>query len=208
MFTDRRDAGAALASALGALPDDALILALPRGGVPIGYEIAAALGLPLDVLIVRKLGVPGQPELAYGAIGERGVRVLNQDVLDRLAIPHRSRERVERHEAAQLAARARRYRGDDPPLDLVGRTAVIVDDGMATGATAAAAVAVARAAGAARVVMAVPVASTRAVERLGAVADEDVTVLTSDTFDAVGTYYRDFAQVSDTTAAALLEAAR
>jgi putative phosphoribosyl transferase len=208
VFDDRRHAGLALADQLRPLPDNAVVLGLPRGGIPVAYEIAVVLDRPLDVLIVRKLGVPVHPELAFGAIGEHGVIVLNEAVLAEIDIDPAAQAAVVTRERAEIEARARTYRADLAPIALTDRSAVIVDDGMATGATAAAAVAVAKGAGAQRVIVAVPVASREAHARLSALADEVVSLVVSATFNAVGWYYRDFRQVDDRHATRLLEASR
>jgi len=201
MFRDRVDAGRHLAEVvLGAdlgRRGDAVVLGLPRGGVPVAAEVARATGFPLDVIVVRKLGVPFQPELAMGAIGEDGVRVENEDVISSSALAAVDVERIERDERAELYRRAERYRRERPRLDLAGRCAVIVDDGIATGSTAHAACRVARAHGATRIVLAVPVAPPGAVLALRAVCDEMLCVAVPDPFDAVGTWYRDFSPTSD-----------
>jgi putative phosphoribosyl transferase len=178
-FRDRCDAGRRLAARLSELPSDGLVvLGVPRGGVPVAYEVARALGVPLDVILVRKLGVPFQPELAMGAIGEDGVRIVNDDVAQRLGVSASDFAAVEARERAELASRVRRFRGGHERVSLVGRTALIVDDGIATGSTAQAACHVARAHGAARVIIATPVAAPSAAARLRRVAD-DVVVLDS-----------------------------
>ncbi len=208
-FRDRREAGRRLAAALAHLrAERPAVLGLPRGGVPVAAEVAAALDAPLDVILVRKLGVPYQPELAMGAIGEDGVRVLNRDLIARAGITDTEIARVEAAERAELERRARRFRGDRPALPLEGRTVVIVDDGLATGATARAAVQVARAHGARRVVLAVPVAPPDTVAALSADADEVVAVVRPTPFYAIGQFYDDFAQTSDEEVIATLEAAR
>ncbi len=209
MFRDRSDAGRRLAQALetaGIGGRDVVVLGLPRGGVPVAFEVARALGVPLDVIVVRKLGVPLQPELAMGAIGEGGVRVQNVDVI-RAAGDAFDVEAVERRERAELDRRARLYRGDHPRLDLHGRCAVIVDDGIATGSTARAACQVARVLGAARVVLAVPVASRSAVAALRDVCDEMLCVEVPESFYAVGEWYRDFSQTTDSEVVELLRLA-
>jgi putative phosphoribosyl transferase len=208
MFRDRVDAGRRLAqvaqgSGLEAR-DDVVVLGLPRGGVPVAGEVARALVFPLDVIVVRKLGVPFQPELAMGAIGEDGVRVDNEDVIGSAALAAVDVEMIERVERAELDRRAERYRRERPRLDLQGRCAVIVDDGIATGSTAQAACRVARAHGAARVVLAVPVAPRAAVLALGAVCDEMLCVAFPEPFEAVGTWYRDFSPTSDDEVVAVL----
>jgi putative phosphoribosyl transferase len=199
-FRDRTDAGRQLAEVLrhaGIGEHDAVVLGLPRGGVPVAFEVARALRLPLDVIVVRKLGVPFQPELAMGAIGEGGVRVENREVMRSAGLQAVDIEAVERHERIELERRARQYRGDRPRMDLTGRCAVIVDDGIATGSTARAACQVARAHGAARVVLAVPVASRAADAALRDVCDELFCVEMPDPFYAVGEWYRDFSQTTD-----------
>jgi predicted phosphoribosyltransferase len=193
-----------LAEALSGYLDrpEVIVLGLVRGGVPVAARVARALHAPLDVLVVRKLGVPHFPELAFGALGPGGVRVLNPEVADRLDLAQIAS--VVAAESAELDRREREYRAGRPPLALDGRTAILVDDGLATGASAAAAVAVARHLGAHRVVLAAPVGPPEAVERLARVADEVCCPLTPPRFGAVGRYYRDFSQVSDAEVTALL----
>jgi len=197
-FVDRADAGTRLAERLVHLAgEDVVVLGLPRGGVPVAREVAKALGAPLDVIVVRKLGVPFQPELAMGAIGEGGVRIVAEDIV---AMAHVTREQlaeVEQRERAELDRRARRFRGGRPRADLTGRVAVIVDDGIATGSTARAACRVARAQGAARVVMAAPVAPPDAPARFAADADELVVCELPQPFHGVGQFYEDFSQTTD-----------
>jgi putative phosphoribosyl transferase len=208
-FRDRVDAGRQLAQRLLPLRGpDVVVLGLPRGGVPVAAEVARALHAPFDVIVVRKLGVPVQPELAMGAIGEGGVRVINDDVVRLIRIDDAGIERVEEHERAELQRRARRFRGDRPPLPLMGRTAIVVDDGIATGSTAAAACRVARAHGAARIILAVPVASPDAVRALRQVADEVIALDAPEHINSVGQWYQDFSQTSDDDVVALLEQAR
>ena len=211
-FADRSDAGRQLAERLrGCLGSqwgsDVLVLALPRGGVPVAYEVAASLRAPLDVLVVRKLGVPSHPELAFGAIGEDGVRVLNDSVLRRSGLSPADAAAVQAAESGELQRRVRRYRGDRPGLALAGRTVLIIDDGFATGATARAAALVARARGAKRVVLAAPIGSAETVAELREVADEVVCLTMPGGFSAVGQGYRDFGQTSDEQVCALLSAA-
>ncbi|WP_416873119.1 phosphoribosyltransferase family protein [Kitasatospora sp. SC0581] len=197
-FADRTEAGRRLAARLGHLAGpDTVIVALPRGGVPVAAEVAAALGAPLDICVIRKLGVPYQPELGMGAIGEDGVRVLNEQVIRFSSVTDGQLAEVERRERTELARRARRYRGDRPPADLRGRTVVVVDDGIATGSTARAACRIVRERGAARVVLAVPVAPADWAERLDEVADELVCVDTPSPFYAIGEFYADFSQTED-----------
>ncbi|WP_328954147.1 phosphoribosyltransferase family protein [Kitasatospora purpeofusca] len=197
-FTDRTDAGHRLAARLAHLRGPGtVVVALPRGGVPVAAEVAAALAAPLDICVIRKLGVPYQPELGMGAIGEDGVRVLNEQVLRPARVTPGQLAAVEARERAELERRARRYRGDRPPVDLRGRTVVVVDDGVATGSTARAACLIVRARGARRVVLAVPVAPEDWTERLGDVADELVAVGTPSPFFAIGEFYADFSQTGD-----------
>ena len=197
-FRDRVEAGERLAQAL--MPwrgESVVVLGLPRGGVPVAAEIAHALGAPLDVLVVRKLGLPAQPELAMGAIGEGGVRVLNQTVVRTTGVSEADLARVEAVERAELARQAGRFRDDRPPVVLAGRTALIVDDGIATGATALVACQVARALGATRVVMAAPVAAPSSVRDVRTVADDVVCLETPTEFTAVGQWYDDFRPTTD-----------
>ncbi|MFD4907926.1 phosphoribosyltransferase family protein [Kitasatospora purpeofusca] len=198
-FTDRTDAGHRLAARLAHLRGPGtVVVALPRGGVLVAAEVAAALSAPLDICVIRKLGLPHQPELGMGAIGEDGVRVLNDQVLRPARVTPGQLAAVEARERAELERRARRYRGDRPPVDLRGRTVVVVDDGVATGSTARAACLIVRARGARRVVLAVPVAPEDWTERLGDVADELVCVATPSPFFAIGEFYADFSQTGDT----------
>src|SRR5690606_7637930 len=207
-FVDRADAGRRLAAQLSYLRDEpVVVLGLPRGGVPVAYEIATALGAPLDVVVVRKLGVPFQPELGMGAIGEDGARVVNPEVVRMTGVTERQIAEVEARERAELERRARRFRGDRPRVPLTGRTAVVVDDGIATGSTARAACEVARAHGASRVVLAVPVAPPGWTDRLGDAADEYVCLATPEPFYAIGQFYEDFSQTPDHEVVALIERA-
>lgn len=206
-FADRRDAGRQLADVVGALSlGDAVVLGLPRGGVPVAAEVARAIRAPLDVLVVRKLGLPDRPEVAMGAVGGDGAEVVNEDVVGMAGITAVEFAAVERRERAELDARARRFRGDRGPVPIAGRTALIVDDGIATGATARVACRVARVRGASRVVLAVPVASPRAIESLPE-ADEIVCVEAPVGFMSVGMHYLDFRQTRDEEVAAILAAA-
>lgn len=204
-FTDRVDAGRRLGAALARLAsEDVVVLGLPRGGVPVAFEVAAALNAPFDVLVVRKLGVPFQPELAMGAVGEGGVKVLNERVLAQADISAEEVAAVEQREREVVDRRVGRYRAGRTAVSLTGRTAIVVDDGIATGSTARAACQVARAAGAARVVLAVPVGPANVLDRLGQAADEVVGLETPPAFFAIGGFYRDFSQTSDEEVADLL----
>ena len=200
-FTDRREAGRLLGGAVARRGfDDAVVLALPRGGVPVAYEVAMVLGLPLDVLCVRKLGVPFQPELAMGAIASGGAVVRNDDVLALVPDAERAFATVLEREREELARRERAYRGDAPPLDVRGRMAIVVDDGLATGATMEAAARAVQMLKANPVVVAVPVASPEAVERI-------VTLRTPLWFGSVGQWYDRFDQTDDAEVTRLLAAA-
>jgi putative phosphoribosyl transferase len=205
-FLDRVDAGRKLGLALSQLQGDVVVLGLPRGGVPVAAEVAKALDAPLDVIVVRKLGVPFQPELAMGAIGEGNARVLDQRVISQARLTEADLEAVERRERALLDARLERYRAGRERKNLVGRTAVIVDDGIATGSTARVACRIARQLGAAKVILAVPVAPARA---LGSLPEPDqVFALISDrNFQSVGYYYGDFSPTTDDEVVQLLDAA-
>lgn len=205
MFVDRRDAGQQLARRLERWRGtDLVVLGLPRGGVPVAAEVARALGAPLDVIVVRKVGVPWQRELAMGAVGEEGVQVRNEDVLAQVDVSPEDFEAAVQREATEVERRARRYRGSRPRLSLTGRTALVVDDGIATGATARAACQVARAHGAGHVVLAVPVAPHGWVDDFASVADECVHVDAPRSFFAVGAHYRDFTPTSDEEVVGLL----
>ena len=198
MFADRVEAGRRLAAQLATVVDTpVVVLGLPRGGVPVAAEVAAALGAPLDVIVVRKLGVPHQPELGMGAIGEDGVRVINAEIVRATRVTEDDLRQVEARERGELERRARAYRGDRSRLPLDDRVAVIVDDGIATGSTAKAACMIARAHGARRVVLAVPVAPPGWDQRMGDAADAYVAVETPEPFLAIGYFYDDFDQVSD-----------
>jgi putative phosphoribosyl transferase len=208
-FADRREAGARLGEAVAALePSRPLVAALPRGGVPVGFEVAAALGCELDVLVVRKVGVPYQPELAMGAVGEQGVVIRNIDVLEATRIDDAAFQTAARSEAEEVAARLARYRTAAPAVDRAGRTVVITDDGLATGSTALAAVDVARAQGASEVWVAVPVAPPEAIRSVERVADRVVALHRPHRFMAVGAWYRDFSQTSSEEAGELLRRSR
>lgn len=197
-YADRREAGMALADQLGRLDGPTVVvLGLPRGGVPVAFEVARALDAPLDVFLVRKLGVPGQPELAAGAIASGGVRVLNPDVVAAFAVPRRVIDEIARVEQVELARREQAYRDGRPALALDGRVVILVDDGLATGASMKAAVHGVRHHRPARVVVAVPVGSPDACRELEAVADRVVCVRAPVDFAAVGQWYRDFSPTGD-----------
>ena len=207
-FKNREDAGHRLATRLASWRDeDVVVLGLPRGGVPVAYEVALALDAPLDVIIVRKLGVPVQPELGMGALGEDGVRVLNSEIIDLVRISADELESVERREQAEVERRSRQFRGDRARVALNDRVVIIIDDGIATGSTARAACEVARAHGARTVVLATPVAPPAAVEELRSVADEVVVLETPEHFFAIGQWYADFTQTPDREVTDLLERA-
>jgi predicted phosphoribosyltransferase len=197
-FRDRREAGRVLAGQLARYRDDpqVVVLGLPRGGVPVAFEVAQALHAPLDVFVVRKLGLPGHEEFAMGAIASGDVRVDNPDVAP-LAVPQALVDRVLARERAELARRETLYRGDRPPLALRGRTVILVDDGLATGTSMRAAVAAVRLSAPGRLVVAVPVAAAETCRALQFEADEVVCARTPEPFMAVGAWYDDFAQTSD-----------
>ena len=209
-FRDRADAGRKLAEKLMAYAgrSDVVVLALPRGGVPVGAEVARALGAPLDVFLVRKLGLPGHEELAMGAIATGGARVLNEELVRDLRLDEQLIETVARREQAELERREQLYRGSRPPPELAGKTVILVDDGLATGASMRAAVAAVRAREPARVVVAVPTAAPQTCAELEAEVDEIVCERTPDPFYAVGLWYEDFSQTSDEEVRDLLAAAR
>jgi putative phosphoribosyl transferase len=209
VFADRIEAGRALAAALAGRVKtaDVCVLALPRGGVPVAAEVARALDAPLDVLVVRKIGAPGQPELALGAIASGGVVVMNESIL-RLFAGSRGIEQTVERERRELARRERAYRGDRPPLEVAGRCVIIVDDGMATGATMRAAVRAVRSRGADRIVVAVPTAPPDACDAMEREADAMVSVDRPEPFDAVGRWYADFTQTTDEEVRRLLEEGR
>jgi predicted phosphoribosyltransferase len=198
-FEDRRDAGRRLAVSLAqyAGRPDVVVLGLPRGGVPVAYEVARALGAQLDVFLVRKLGVPGHEELAMGAIASGNVRVMNDDVLAATGVGREQIEAVAAKELRRLTRQEQAYRGDRPPLEVAGRVAILVDDGLATGATMRAAVAALRDRGAGRIVVAVPTAPRETCAALRSEVDEVVCAMTPDPFTAVGLWYRDFSPVGD-----------
>jgi predicted phosphoribosyltransferase len=198
-FRDRSEAGRLLAEKLAAYANrpDVLVLALPRGGVPVAYEVARALGAPLDVFLVRKLGVPGHEELAMGAVATGGVRVLNEQVVYALGIPDYVVDTVTEWEQQELARRERLYRGDRPPPDVRGRTVILVDDGLATGATMYAAIQALRQQQPARIVVAVPTASPETCNELRKEVDDVICAITPEPFYGVGLWYEDFSQTTD-----------
>ena len=206
-FRDRAEAGRLLTSKLTEYANrpDALVLALPRGGVPVGYEVAKALNVPLDVFLVRKLGVPGHEELAMGAIASGGVIVLNDDVVHALRIPQSLIDRVAQREQQELERREKAYRSDRPQPDVQGKTVILVDDGLATGSTMRAAIRALRQRGPAKIVVAVPAASPDTCAEFRGEVDEIVCALTPEPFYAVGLWYEDFSQTSDQEVSDLLE---
>ncbi len=208
-FQDRADAGRQLGEALSAYRGQTVVVVgLPRGGVPVAFEVAAALRAPLDVIIVRKLGLPGQPEVAMGAVGEGGVMVTNSKVLAQCKVDDDVLQRVVTRERAEVDQRALRFRAYAPAQPLAGHIVIVVDDGIATGATARAACEVARAKEAVQVVLAAPVAAPDTAASMHAVADDVVCLQTPRRFQAVGHAYRDFAQVPEAEVARLLKAAK
>jgi putative phosphoribosyl transferase len=208
-FADRSDAGAKLAAKLQpyAHREGTVVLALPRGGVPVGFRVAEALDAPLDIFMVRKLGVPGYEELAMGAVASGGVVVVNREVAAEMGIPHVAIEAAARRELAAIAEKERTLRGDLPSLDVAGKTIVIVDDGLATGSTMRAAVRALRRKGPASIAVAVPVAHPETCEEMRAEADEVVCIETPGDFSAVGDWYEEFEQTSDGEVRELIERA-
>lgn len=207
-FQDRREAGVSLAKRLERYEgrDDVVVLGLPRGGVPVAYEVARALKAPLDVFVVRKLGVPGHRELAMGAIASGGVRVLNEDVLAWNRVPESVIEETAREERAELERRERAYREGRAPADLKGRMVLLVDDGLATGSTMKAAVQAVRAHAPAHIIVAVPVGAPESCDELAGIADEVVCAREPERFAAVGQWYVDFSQTTDAEVRELLRA--
>src|SRR5438034_1271442 len=209
LFADRRNAGRALAERLAVYSDDSnlLVLALPRGGVPVAYEVAGRLQAPLDVFLVRKLGLPGQEELAMGALASGGVRVLNEEVVRILQVPEEVIDEVAAREQRELERRERLYRGDRPPPDVRGRTVILIDDGLATGSSMRAAVAALKHMKPRRIIVAVPVASRETCKEFGELVDDVVCVEQPEPFVAVGRWYEDFSQTTDEEVHNLLERA-
>src|SRR4030095_9712295 len=210
IYRDRTDAGKQLASRLSeyAGRDNVLVLALPRGGVPVAYEVAKTLHLPLDIFLVRKLGVPGHEELAMGAISNRGIRVLNEDVVDYLQIPGRVIDAIAAIELRELERRERAYRGDRPEPVVQGKTVILIDDGLATGSTMRAAAAALRQQNPDRIVVAVPVSASRTCNEYSRRVDEIVCAATPEPFLGVGQWYEDFSQTTDDEVRQLLEKGR
>ncbi|MFC7517586.1 phosphoribosyltransferase [Herbaspirillum sp. GCM10030257] len=209
-FKDRREAGAQLAAALMYLKKDSpVVLALPRGGVPVAYEVAQALGAPLDVLLVRKIGAPGFPELGLGAVvdGQRHQRVINEELVNRLRPPPGYLEAEEQRQLDEIERRRKIYCGDRPPVPIQGRTVIVVDDGIATGGTMGAALKALAREGVAKLIFAVPVAPRSALDSLCAVVDDGVCLFTQSNFQAVGQYYKNFEQTTDEEVIVLLDAA-
>jgi putative phosphoribosyl transferase len=209
LFRNRRDAGRILAQKLidYAGRNDVIVLALPRGGVPVAYEVALALHAPLDIFIVRKLGLPGHEELAIGAIASGGVRVLNQDIIQYLNIPDALIDAVVQRELQELERREFAYRGNDPPLEVKDRTVILIDDGLATGASMRAAVAGLREKNPAHIVVAVPTAALETCEALEPEVDQMICATTPEPFYGVGRWYEDFSQTTDEEVRMLLQEA-
>lgn len=208
-FQDRTDGGRLLATELSEYANrpDVIVLALPRGGVPVGFEVARALDAPLDVFIVRKLGAPGHRELAMGALASGGVRVINDDVVDAYQIAPEVIDEVTAEEQHELERRERLYRGRRPPVRVAGQTVIVVDDGLATGSTMRAAVAALRKMNPARIIVAVPTAAPQTCAEFRELADDCICVITPDPFYAVGLWYNDFSQTTDEEVCELLERA-
>jgi putative phosphoribosyl transferase len=209
VFEDRTDAGRRLAERLDRFAgrEDVVVLALPRGGVPVAVEIARRIRAPLDLMVVRKLGVPGQEELAMGAIASGGVRVLNEEVIAQLSIPEEEIARAANEEERELERRERAYRGDRPTADVAGRTVILVDDGIATGSTVRAAVQALRVQGAARIVVATPTAPAETCDRLAREVDEVICLTTPEPFFAISLSYREFPQLADDEVRELIQGA-
>ena len=210
LFYDRHEAGTELARSLEpyAAQEDAIVLALPRGGVPVAYEVAIALGLPLDVILVRKLGVPYQPELAMGAIARGGVAIIDERLIQNLGISEYEVAQIADAERFELERREKAYRGEAKPPDLCGKIVILVDDGLATGSSMKAAIMAARRLAAARVVVAVPVAPQQTVGEMQRLADDVICLMTPAPFRSVGQWYTDFGQVEDADVTDLLARAK
>jgi putative phosphoribosyl transferase len=209
LFKDRHQAGQILASRLKAYANrpDVIVVALPRGGVPVGYEVAKALNVPLSIFVVRKLGVPGREELAMGAVASGGVRVLNEDVVDALGIPPSVIHQVTQREQGELERRERDYQDGGPPLDVRGRTVILVDDGLATGSSMRVAAEALKQKQPAHIVVAVPVAASSTCEELQSEVDEVICAAMPEPLQAVGLWYQDFPQTSDKEVRDLLRTA-
>ncbi len=209
LFADRREAGQKLGERLRELNlgDDVLVLALPRGGVPVGYEVARALGAPLDVFVTRKIGAPENPEFAIGAVASDGTLILDEQVVEQLGIPDEYVAAETEHQLMEIERRMAVYRGDRPPPQVEGRTVILVDDGVATGSTVRASLRALRKRKPGRLILAVPVGPPRTIEELRALADDVVVLATPEPFWAVGRFYLSFEQTSDDEVVALLEAA-
>jgi predicted phosphoribosyltransferase len=205
-FLDRHEAGKELAQKLSRYADrsDVIVLALPRGGVPVAYEVAQALNVPLDVLIVRKLGLPGREELAIGAIASGGIRILNEDIIHAVRIDHAVVNAVTERELKELQRREEQYRGDRPAPLIQDQTVILADDGLATGASMLAAIAALHTQHPARIIVAVPVAAPQAIALLRSEVDDCITLLTPDPLEGVGQWYEDFSQTTDEEVQALL----
>lgn len=209
LFKDRHDAGKQLAGRLSRYAGDthAVVLALPRGGVPVAFEVAAALRFPLDVFLVRKLGVPGHEELAMGAVASGGIRVLNEEVIQSLSISEKQIAAVATQEEQELRRRQAAYRGDRPEPQIEGKTIILIDDGVATGASMRAAVAAIRKTGPTRIVVAVPTAASETCEAFGREVEEMICLHTPQPFYSVGQWYEDFSQTTDREVVDLLRRA-
>jgi len=206
-FLDRRDGGRQLAAKLSEYADqpDVIALALPRGGVPVAHEVARVLDVPLDLLIVRKLGLPGREELAIGAIASGGIRILNEDIVHALSVDPEVIDRVTEQEMEELQRRQQQYRGDRAALEVRDRTVILIDDGLATGASMLAAVQALRTRNPARIIVAVPAAAPQAIDLLRKKVDKIVCVMAPDPFEGVGKWYEDFSQTTDEEVRMLLE---
>ncbi len=206
MFVDRRDAGRQLADRLASYATQRpVVVAMPRGGVPVAAAVADRLGAPLDIIVVRKIGCPWQPELGIGAIAEADVQIVNDSLIAEMDVSPEALERATARERVELARRVRRYRGDRPAIPVQGRVVILVDNGIATGFTARAAIGALRAKGAARVILAAPVAPEHILDSMRSFADDVVIVDAPPRFLAIGEFYKNFAQTSDEEVVALLE---